>query len=58
MKILAITAVALSVMLGLVSVGHAHRRPPPPQQDTPLECPSVKDWARCMWQEADRNGSG
>jgi len=58
MKTLLIAGVVASAVLGLASVGQAHRRPAPPPQDVRLECPSVKHWAKCLWEQLDRNGSG
>lgn len=59
MKILVIAAVAALGVIGLASAGQAHRQPQvPPPEEVPLECPSVKNWAKCLWQELDRNSSG
>jgi len=58
MKILVIAAVVALGVVGLASAGQAHRQPQVPPPDAPLECPSVKNWAKCFWQELDRNGGG
>jgi hypothetical protein len=49
MKKLMIAAAVVAGFAGLVSAAQAHRS----TQGT-VECPSSKDWAKCMWQEVDR----
>jgi len=58
MKRLMIAGVFASAVLGLASLAQAHRRPPPPPQDTKVECPSVMHWAKCLWEEVDRTSGG
>lgn len=48
------TAALLLGFVGLASAAQAHR----PTQSTTVECPSSKDWARCFWQEMDKNPGG
>lgn len=58
MKKLLIAAMAVT-LTGLAFAAQAHRpRPQVPTADAPLECPSVKHWAKCLWQEVDRNSGG
>lgn len=58
MKKVLIAAMALT-LIGLASAAQAHRRPPQvPTAEPPLECPSVKNWAKCLWQEIERNSGG
>jgi hypothetical protein len=53
-----IAATALT-LIGLASAAQAHRRPPQaPSEEARLECPSVKNWAKCLWQELDRKSGG
>ena len=49
MKLMIVFTVAAGVA-GIASVAQAHR----PAQGT-VECPSTKDWAKCIWQEMDKN---
>ena len=53
MKKLMIAAAFAAGLVGLASAVQAHR----PDQGA-VECPSNRDWAKCLWQEMDRNGSG
>jgi len=53
MKKLMIAAVLAAGFVGLASAVQAHS-----SQQGALECPSVKDWAKCLWQEMDRGGAG
>lgn len=55
---LMIAGLVASAVFGLASASQAHRRPPLPPQDTKVECPSVKHWAKCLWDEIDRNSGG
>lgn len=58
MKMVLTTAVAVA-LIGLASAAQAHRtRPQVPTAEPPLECPSVKNWAKCLWQDIDRNSGG
>ncbi len=58
MKRMMIAGITAAAVLGLATAAYAHRRPAPPAQDTKIECPSAKHWARCLWEEMDRAGSG
>jgi hypothetical protein len=53
MKKLMIAAAFVAGFVGLASAVQAHR----PNQGA-VECPSSKDWAKCLWQEIDRNSGG
>jgi hypothetical protein len=53
MKKLMIAAAVAAGFVGLTSAVQAHR----PNQGA-VECPSSKDWAKCVWQEMDRNSGG
>jgi len=54
MKTLMIAAAVVAGFVGLASAAQAHR----PTQGTTVECPSSRDWAKCVWQEIDRNRGG
>ncbi|MBX9589268.1 MAG: hypothetical protein K2X43_08185 [Hyphomonadaceae bacterium] len=53
MKTLTIVVALAAGFVGLASVGQAHR-----SDQATLECPSVKNWAKCLWQDMDINGGG
>jgi len=53
MKKLVIAAALAASVIGLASAVQAHRLP-----QGPVECPSSRDWAKCIWQEMDRNTGG
>lgn len=53
MKKLMIVAAFVAGFVGLASAVQAHQ----PTQGA-VECPSSKDWAKCVWQEMDRNRGG
>lgn len=53
MKKLMIAAALAASFVGLASAVQAHR----PDQGA-VECPSVTNWAKCLWQDIDRNGGG
>ncbi len=53
MKKLMIAAAVVMGLIGVASAAQAHR----PMQGT-AECPSGKDWAKCLWQEIERNAGG
>ncbi len=53
MKNFMIAVVLASGLIGLASAVQAHR----PTQGA-SECPAGKDWAKCLWQELDRNSGG
>jgi len=54
MKKLMIAAALLTGLVGLASAAQAHR----PKPATTVECPSSRDWAKCIWQEMDKNRGG
>ena len=53
MKKLMIAAALVAGFVGLAFAVQAHR----PDEGV-VECPSVKNWTKCLWQEMDRNSGG
>ncbi|MFM9848060.1 MAG: hypothetical protein ACKVP3_12975 [Hyphomicrobiaceae bacterium] len=50
MKTLMIVATVVAGFVGFASAANAHR----PTQAS-VECPSSRDWAKCVWQDINRN---
>ncbi len=51
MKTMLMLASVTFAVFALVTPPQAHRAPPVTiEGPTPVECPSERDWARCVWE--------
>lgn len=56
MKRVVIAAGVVIAALSIVSNAEAQRRPEPLQTQRPVECPSDRNWDKCLWIDHERSG--